>query len=369
MMNVSPTVVARPTSKPTTWPTTLKRFARRGILLGLGSLCLLVLFGLPPVVTSQDDGEFEDELTKGRALLRRSQFEDALKHFKKANELRDKKCAECLNLMADAYFGLEAYKNVIETADKVLALAGDDKQLLLKAYNNKGLALQSSAEKKDQKKLQAAEAVFRQALTIEGVPPIVRYNIGVVLLQLNRDPEGIAELQEYVKLQPKANYTETAKKLIANPRRARENYAPDFSFTTSDGEHISLDDLQGKVVLIDFWGTWCPPCVESVPELRNLHKKYSKEPSFVLIGISSDTDDEVWRDFTEKNKMLWPQYRDKDRRILRAFGVRSYPTYVIIDHEGIVRHRSVGMTWSRAGILDDEIRKRVKIVAKSTEAQ
>jgi hypothetical protein len=77
----------------------------------------------------------------------------------------------------------------------------------------------------------------------------------------------------------------------------------------------------------------------------------------------------VWRDFTEKNKMLWPQYRDKDRRILRAFGVRSYPTYVIIDHEGIVRHRSVGMTWSRAGILDDEIRKRVKIVAKSTEAQ
>jgi len=109
--------------------------------------------------------------------------------------------------------------------------------------------------------------------------------------------------------------------------------------------------------------------VESVPELRNLHKKYSKEPAFVLIGISSDSEDEVWRDFTEKNKMIWPQYRDKDRRIQRAFEVRAFPTYIVIDHEGIVRHRSVGLTWSRAATLDEAIRKQVKIVAKSTEAQ
>ena len=360
MLNVNPISMPR--------PTVFKRFARRGMLLAAGMLCLLVMFGTP-VVTSQDNDDYEIELNKGRAFLRRSQFEEALKSFKRANDLREKKCGECLNLMADAYFGLEAYKNVIETSDKVLQLAGDDKQLVLKALNNKGLALQSSAEKKDQKKLQAAEATFRQALAMEGVPPVLRYNLGVVLLQLNRDPEGITELKEYIKLQPNSAHTENAKKLAANPRRARENYAPDFAFTSSDGEHISLEDLQGKVVLIDFWGTWCPPCVESVPELRNLHKKYSKEPAFVLIGISSDREDDVWRDFTEKNKMVWPQYRDKDGKILRAFGVRSFPTYVIIDHEGIVRHRSVGMTWSRAGILDDEIRKRVKIVSKSTEAQ
>ena len=360
MPNVNPISMPR--------PTVFKRFARRGMLLAAGMLCLLVMFGTP-VVTSQDNDDYEIELNKGRAFLRRSQFEEALKSFKRANDLREKKCGECLNLMADAYFGLEAYKNVIETSDKVLQLAGDDKQLVLKALNNKGLALQSSAEKKDQKKLQAAEATFRQALAMEGVPPVLRYNLGVVLLQLNRDPEGITELKEYIKLQPNSPHTENAKKLAANPRRARENYAPDFTFTSSDGEHISLEDLQGKVVLIDFWGTWCPPCVESVPELRNLHKKYSKEPAFVLIGISSDREDDVWRDFTEKNKMVWPQYRDKDGKILRAFGVRSFPTYVIIDHEGIVRHRSVGMTWSRAGILDDEIRKRVKIVSKSTEAQ
>ncbi len=335
--------------------------------LVIGIFCMLLLAA--PVVTSQDGDPFQTELTKGRAFLRRSQFDDALKSFKRANEMRDKKCAECLNLMAEAYLGLEAYKNVVETADKVIQLGSDDQQLILKAYNNKGLALQKSAEKKDQKKLQAAEAAFRQGLTIEGSPAVLHYNLGVVLLQLNRDQDGIAELQQYIKLQPGGPYAESAKKMADNPRRARENYAPDFSFTSSEGEHVVLEDLKGKVVLLDFWGTWCPPCVESIPELRNLHKRYSKEPSFMLIGISSDGDEEVWREFTAKNKMIWPQYRDKDRRIQRSFGVRAFPTYILIDHEGIVRFQSVGTSWSRSASLDEAIRKQVKIVAKSTEAQ
>lgn len=349
------------------WSSTIEKVARRGLLLSVGLFCLLLLAA--PVVTSQDEDAFDAEMSKGRALLRRSHFEEALKSFKRANEMREKKCVECLNLMAEAYLGLEAYKNVVETSDKVIALGGDDKQVILKAYNNKGLALQTWAEKKDQKKLQAAEAAFRQGLAIEGAPAVLRYNLGVVLLQLNRDQDGIVELQQYVKLQPNGAYFESAKKMADNPRRARESYAPDFSFTSSEGEHVALEDLKGKVVLLDFWGTWCPPCVESVPELRSLHKKYSKEPSFMLIGISSDSDDEVWREFTAKNKMIWPQYRDKDRRIQRSFGVRAFPTYVLIDHEGIVRFQSVGMSWLRAASLDDAIRKRVKIVAKNTEAQ
>ena len=361
MLNANQTLTPR--------ATTLHRLVRRCLLLGLSVLCLLILFGSVPVTVTGQDEEFDAELTKGKRALRGRDYEEALKSFKRANEMKEKKCGECLSLMAEAYFGLDAYKNVVETADKVLVLAADDKQLALKAYNNKGLALQSLAERKDQKKLAAAEATFRQGLALEGAPAVMHYNLGVVLMQMNRDPEGIAEVQQYLKLLPNGTYSENAKKLASNPRRARENYAPDFSFTSSEGEHISLEDLQGKVVLIDFWGTWCPPCVESVPELRNLHKKYSKEPSFMLIGISSDSEDDVWRDFTEKNKMVWPQYRDKDRKILRAFDVRAFPTYVVIDHEGIVRHRSVGMTWSRAASLDDAIRKAVKVVAKSPEAQ
>jgi thiol-disulfide isomerase/thioredoxin len=271
--------------------------------------------------------------------------------------------------MVDAYYGLEEYKKAIESADKAITIAGDNKQLLAKVYNNKGLALQSAAEKKDQKKLHGAEAAFRQAMTFEGAPPVVHYNLGVVLLQMNRDPEGIAELQQYLKTQPNNSFAESARRMVGNPRRARENYAPDFSFTSLTGEEVSLDSLLGKVVLLDFWGTWCGPCVESVPDLKQLHKKYASEPSFVLIGISSDRDDEVWREFTQKNKMAWPQYRDKDGKILRAFRIGSFPTYVILDHEGIIRHRSVGMSWSRAASLDSEIKKQIKMIAKRNESQ
>ena len=324
---------------------------------------------IPVWTVVAQDLDYDEEFMKGRDLYRRGKFEEALKSFKRANELRDKKSAECYGWMSETYMALEAYKNAIECADKVIELAKDDRQLLLKAYNNKGLALQESAERKDTKKLQAAEAVFRQGLAMEGAPAIMRYNLGVTLLQLNRDEEGVAELKTYVKDQPNGAYLEMARQMIKDPRRAREKFAPDFSFTSSEGEHIALEDLRGKVVLLDFWGTWCPPCVESVPELRNLYKRYSKEGNFMIIGISSDDEEEEWREFTVKNKMVWPQYRDKDHRILRAFGIHAFPTYILIDHEGIVRFASVGMSWKSAANLDDAIHKQVKIVAKSSEAR
>jgi len=344
-----------------------------------GVLCLLVLFGPAPVVMGQVDYTWDFQMSAGREHLRRGNFDEALKYFKLANEalkskcaeaewLR-KKCAESLSLMAEAYIGLESYKKAVEVSEQAIALAGDEKQLASDAYNNKGLALRTWANKKDQKKLQAAEAVFRQGLAIEGARAELRYNLGVTLLQMNRDPEGIAELQHYIKDEPDGEFIETAKKLAANPRRARENYAPDFSFTSLDGKQISLDDLQGKVVVLDFWGTWCGPCVESVPELRQLHEKYSQDPSFVLISISSDRDEEVWREFTQKYKMVWPQYRDKDRRILRAFEITAFPTYVIIDHEGIVKHRTVGLNWLGSAGLDNVIKKQLKLVAKTTASQ
>ena len=340
------------------------------ILIAVGLLGLLLLdTDHSRTARAQDDDTYEEEVLKGKDLLRRRQYEEALKSFKRANELRGKKSAECFNLMTEAYLGLEAYKNVIESADKVIEFAGDDKELAAKAYNNKGIGLQASAEKKDQKKLQAAEAAFRQALTMENPSPVIHYNLGVTLLQLNRDAEGIAEINQYIKAQPKGALVDTARKMAENPRRARENYAPDFSFTSLQGEYISLDDLRGKVVVLDFWGTWCRPCVDSVPSLRSMHKKYSKEPSFVLLGISSDGDEATWKEFTEKNKMVWPQYRDRDRRIQRAFGIRVFPTYIVIDHEGIVRFQTTGASWERSVDLHSAIQKHVKLVAKSVEAQ
>ena len=329
-------------------------------------LLVLISLGLVTASAQNTDPTYEEQLQNAKNLLSKYRYDEALKGFKRANEMHEKKSAECFALMSDAYFGLEAYKNVIDAADKTIALAGSDTQLLLKAYNNKGLALQASANKKDPKKLEAAEAVFREALKLQNAPPILRYNLGVVLMQLNRDDEGVAEMKQYMKLHPKGGYFETARKLAENPRRARENYAPDFSFTSSEGEYITLDDLKGKVVMLDFWGTWCPPCVASVPELRNLYKRYSQNPAFVLLGISSDFDEGAWRAFTDKNQMIWPQYRDHDRRLANVFNIRAFPTYIIIDHEGILRFQSSGFG---AANLDAAVKKYIKAATQSVEAR
>jgi thiol-disulfide isomerase/thioredoxin len=343
------------------WPTLL--------LLVVSLVPISVSSQSPPAAQQTDDAAFQKELENGKDLFRKRKYDDALKSFKRANEMRDKKCSVCYAWMAETYFNLEAYKNVISAADKASALAENDTQLLLKAYNNKGLALQALADKKDQEKLQAAEAVFRLALALPSAPAILRYNLGVTLMQENRDPEGVTELKQYVQSEPKGAYVTFAKKMIDNPRRARENYAPDFSFTSSEGDYVALDDLRGKVVVLDFWATWCGPCTSSVPDLRNLHRKYVTNQSFVMIGISADFDEQAWRDFTSLNKMLWTHYLDKDRKIQRAFGIHAYPTYMVIDHEGIVRFQSIGAGYRSAIGLEDAIRKQLMLAAKSTAAR
>jgi len=341
-----------------------------GIGLGLAFLVLMspsgnLARGEAMARAHQGGAAYEDEMEKGREFMRRHKYDDALKSFKRANEMADKKSPQCFLGMAQAYQGLEAYKNVIESCDKLIELAGSDIQLRALAYNLKGIALQSQGEGKDQKKLREAEAVFRQAVALNSDLSIIHYNLGLILMQQGRDAEGIAELRNYLELAPKGTKLDDARQLIQNPRRARENYAPDFSITTSEGEYISLEDLRGKVVLLDFWATWCPPCVASTPAFRSLHKRFQKEQSFVMIAISSDHEVEKWREFIAKNQMVWPQYRDRDSKVQRAFEVRSFPTYIVIDHEGIVRFRTSGFGSSGTAQIEGAISKALKVKSKS----
>jgi len=350
----------------------------RRIGIGVGLLMAILLMLAPagsfptglPVVRSQDNtASYEAEFQNGLKLLRGKRYEDALKSFKRANDMRNKQSAECFYGMAQAYQGLLAYKNVVESCDKMIEFSGGDVKTQANAYNLKGIALQTQADGKDQKKLQDAETSFRQGLALGTDLPILHYNLGYTLLQENRDPEGIVELKKYTELVPEGAKAEQALKLVENPRRAREQFAPDFSITTSEGEYLTLDDLRGKVVVLDFWGTWCPPCVAALPALRDLKKRYAKEKAFVMISVSSDTVEEKWKDFILKNQMDWPQTLDRGRKVQQAFDVRAFPTYIMLDHEGIVRFRGVTTVWERTGELDDAIRKEIKIIAKSAPTE
>ena len=330
---------------------------------GGAALLGCLAFSTSPAVPQTSQDAFQEQFEEGQSLVRQNRFEDALKAFKKANEMRDKRCAPCWLGMARAYEGLGASKNVLDSANKAAEFAVDEPRVAAVAKNLKGIALMALAENKDMKDLAAAEASFRESLTLTPRVPIVVFNLAMCLLRQNRDAEGVAELKSYLELMPRGPLSEKVRQLIENPRRARENYAPEFSLTTAQGEYLSNEELAGKIVVIDFWATWCQPCVAAVSSLRNMNKKFNGQP-LVMISVSSDSDDDKWRAFVDKEKMVWPQHLDRDRKIHRAFAVRAWPTYVVVDQEGIVRFRTVGSGWEQDSDLEHKIRDLLKDLAK-----
>jgi thiol-disulfide isomerase/thioredoxin len=116
---------------------------------------------------------------------------------------------------------------------------------------------------------------------------------------------------------------------------------------------------------LDFWATWCGPCVAALPSLRELNKKYSKHESFVMLGISADRDEDKWSSFIGKEKMVWRHFLDREMAVRRAFRVNAFPTYILLDHESIIRFRTTGASFDKEAALSDAINKQIKLLQKA----
>jgi TonB family protein len=314
-----------------------------------------------PVAPAREP-KIDSDLEAAFQLLGKRQNEEALRAFRKANDQRGQNCAVCYMGIARAYEMLGAAKNVVENCDRALAIERNDRTLIAQARQLKAVALQDLGPK-DAKRLREAEEELRAALTLEPAANFLHFNLGLVLLRQGRDADGIAELKEELALRPSSPHAERTRKMIENPRRAREAFAPEFSLVTLQREYLDLASLKGKVVLLDFWGTWCPPCVAAVPTLRGLQKRHGKD-AFVMVSVSSDSDEGVVRAFIEKNEMQWPQTWDRDRKIQQAFDVRGFPTYVLIDAEGVVQFRTMGGGAGAQTALEKAIKDQLKAAAK-----
>jgi len=117
--------------------------------------------------------------------------------------------------------------------------------------------------------------------------------------------------------------------------------APDFTLKTLDGQEITLSKLKGKVILLDFWATWCGPCRESIPHLVDLYKTYQKN-GLEVIGMNLDRGDiETVRRFAKSMNIPYPIVSTPEE-VSRNFGITGLPTAVFIDKEGKVREKIVG---------------------------
>jgi thiol-disulfide isomerase/thioredoxin len=117
---------------------------------------------------------------------------------------------------------------------------------------------------------------------------------------------------------------------------ALRNKPLELTFTALDGSKFDLAGLRGKVVLVDFWATWCPPCVEEVPELVETYEKF-RDKGFEIVGISLDQNKETLEKFLKENKMTWPQYFDGggwENKIAQRFKIQSVPTMWLLGRDG-----------------------------------
>ena len=118
--------------------------------------------------------------------------------------------------------------------------------------------------------------------------------------------------------------------------------APDFRLPSLDGRSVSLADLRGKVVMVHFWATWCPPCVEELPTLAKLYGEL-RGGDFEMLAISVDEGGAAAvSPFLQKNGIDLPVLLDPGAPVSRMYGTYKFPETYILDRQGIVRHKVIG---------------------------
>ncbi len=330
------------------------------LAIAAGLLCFVP--AAAPAAAQDASPVHAERLEEGLNLLEEGKLKEAVRALREADKLGKGSCLECHLGLMKAFNQLGAHGDTLKHAEAALRLT-TDARVLAEIHNQRGMALLALAGE-NPKKLAEAETAFRQALELSsGKSNGARFNLGYTLLRLSRDSEGIPLLQEYLKREPQAANAESAKELIANPLRARKRLVPDFELVTLAGSYITAEELRGKVLLLDFWATWCAPCIAAVPSLRSMSRRMEKNP-FVLLSISADNDEALLRRFVADNEMSWPQVWDKRGEFTRRCKVESFPTYVLVDHEGEIVYATRG--WGEA--IERELNQRIFSAIRAAKA-
>jgi thiol-disulfide isomerase/thioredoxin len=115
---------------------------------------------------------------------------------------------------------------------------------------------------------------------------------------------------------------------------------PGFDLVSLTGEHVKLSDLQGKILLVNFWATWCIPCKDEIPVLAALQKEYQNQ--VVVIGINAGEMSGVVQNFVDKNDISYTVLLDENNAVTDQYLIRAFPTTLIIDRQGALIAEHIG---------------------------
>ncbi len=134
----------------------------------------------------------------------------------------------------------------------------------------------------------------------------------------------------------------TSPSVVKAPPSPDSKPAPSFTLQDLNGKTVSLSDFKGKVVILDFWATWCPPCVKEIPHFVEIYEQYS-DREFAIVGISVDREGiGVVKSFAQKYKVNYPILMT-DGKVEKVYGnIMSIPTTFVIDSEGKIRRKYIG---------------------------
>jgi thiol-disulfide isomerase/thioredoxin len=306
------------------------------------------------------DPKFKDAWAEAKHLEARKQLSFAADAYKKANKIAGGKCIECLQGMFHAQMDSGDFKAAVNTAGELEGVV-DTPVWKSMAQAERGWALLAQGgDKPKPAQLEAAHAAFQQALQTNPKNALALYQDGVVLAREGKTEEAQSTFDQCAKcMSPRDPALLRVKHFAENPELATHKMAPPFVVTALDGSRFNLDAMGGRVVLIDFWATWCGPCNEELPHMKELAKKFAGQP-LVIISVSWDADEAKWKQFIDQHEMTWVQYRDADHKLSEAYGVNAIPHYFTIDSDGVLTSEMLGEGSDVEGKLK-------KLLAKANE--
>jgi thiol-disulfide isomerase/thioredoxin len=308
-------------------------------------LLLLSVTAIAQIASKEPtDEKAKKSFAEAKQLYNRHNYVFAVDGFRKADKQDGGHCVSCEQLAYDSAIELRNYKLARQITQDLLSNATDPKSKARAHYFHAVAAYRDGLEHNNEKAYQEASSELTASLELVPKAIDVIYFDGLVLAHLNQDQAAQEKFREYLRLAGTKSVTaQRAQRYIDHPELVRARMAPAFRIDTLNGKTVSLDDLTGKVVLLDFWATWCAPCREALPHVKEIAKRLSG-PNFLVLSISLDTDDKKWKDFVSKNEMSWPQARDEgfSGPIAELFAVHAIPHTFVIDADCVLQEEKVG---------------------------
>jgi thiol-disulfide isomerase/thioredoxin len=331
-------------------------------------IVLLFTFAVTPLLAQVEIARPTSEKAQktyqqGMTFIKQHMDAAAYGDFIKADKQDGGRCRVCQKQIIKYGMEFGEWKAVETAAGEMVEEAHDAQDLALAHFSFGTILMVEGLNKHKDEFYERAHDEMTKALAAAPNFPQAVYNDGMALARMNQDAAAKAQFERFTQsVAADDPNRKRALLFISRPELARAKMAPPFAVTTLDGKRLSLDDLKGKGVLIDFWATWCGPCREALPYMQEIARKFQGQP-LVILSVSLDSEEKSWKEFVARNRMTWMNCRDGgfDRPIAKLFDVRAIPHAFTIDADGVLPDEHIG-----DAAIDGKLKKQI---ARARELQ